>query len=289
MADGDFSRRAEPFGSEETIALELALDSLSERLRSVKAKERENANLSSDLSAARNVQSCLLPARTAAIQGLDIHSAYRPAREVGGDYYDFLPLDSRRMGLVVADVSGKSVPAALIMSTTRAMLRAVAPDNPSAAQVLSQVNAMLAADIPKGMFVTACYMIIDPKGRSLLCASAGHTPLLVGRRDGRVEQVAPGGIALGFDPGPVFQRSLREARLELEAGDRILAYTDGVVECQNPAKEEYSDRRLREFLRRNRALSSRDFVESLLADLDRHRGESEIHDDTTIVTFTLAE
>ena len=289
IAENDVSQKIAPPDSEETRALALSLDLLADRLRSARAKESENARLFADLSAARNVQSSLLPANALTVPGLDIHSAYRPAREVGGDYYDLLPLDSRRTGLVVADVSGKSMPAALIMSTARAVFRAAAPDNLSAAGVLSRVNAMLAGDIPRGMFVTACYLIIDTGDHSLLYAAAGHTPLLIGRRDGRVEQAAPGGMALGFDSGPIFERSLREEKVELEAGDRILAYTDGVVECQNPAREEYSERRLCEFLRRNRSLSSRDFVDSLLADLDRHRGEADVRDDTTIVTFMAME
>jgi sigma-B regulation protein RsbU (phosphoserine phosphatase) len=137
------------------------------------------------------------------------------------------------------------------------------------------------------MFVTAYYVILDPLSGSMLCASAGHTPLLIARRDGSVELLNPGGIALGFDGGPIFQRSIRERRVRLESGDRVLLYTDGVVECVNPANEEYSDRRLREFVRRNRELSSRDFVGALMADLDRHRGPADMRDDTTIVTFRV--
>lgn len=287
IAEGDFDRRAPAAEQDELGLLAQAFNSMAERLRVARANEQETSRLESDLAIARSIQNNLLPPQTPHVRGLDIHTSYRPAREIGGDYYDFLPVDNRHMGLVVADASGKSIPAALVMSTTRAILRFVAPGNNSAAETLTRVNAILSVDIPKGMFVTAYYIILDPLANTMLCASAGHTPLLIARADGSVELMNPGGIALGFDGGPIFQRSIREQRVKLETGDRGLLYTDGVAECVNAANEEYSERRLREFLRRNRELSSSDFVGALLADLDRHRGPAEMRDDTTIVTFRV--
>lgn len=287
MAEGDFTRRSKLVDTDETGMLAQAFNSMAERLRVARANEKENSRLESDLAIARSIQNNLLPPQTPRVRGLDIHTSYRPAREIGGDYFDFLPVDSQHMGIVIADASGKSIPAALVMSTTRAILRFVAPGDNSAADTLTRANAILSVDIPKGMFVTAYYVILDPLNNSMLCASAGHTPLLIARKDGSVELMNPGGIALGFDNGPIFQRSIREQRVKLEQGDRVLLYTDGVVECVNPANEEYSDRRLREFLRRNRDLSSYDFIGALLADLDRHRGAADMRDDTTIVTFKV--
>ncbi|MCC8181308.1 MAG: SpoIIE family protein phosphatase, partial [Planctomycetes bacterium] len=288
MAEGDYARRsALAASSDETGQLALAFNSMAERLRVARVNEKENSRLESDLAIARNIQNNLLPPQTPRVRGLDIHTTYRPAREIGGDYYDFLPVDNQHIGVVIADASGKSIPAALVMSTTRAILRFVAPGNLSAAETLTRVNAILSADIPQGMFVTACYTVLDPLTKSMICASAGHTPLLIAREDGSIEQLNPGGIALGFDSGPIFQRSIREQRVNLNKGDRVLMYTDGVVECVNPANEEYSDRRLREFLRRHRDLSSFEFVGALMADLDRYRGAAEIRDDTTVVTFKV--
>lgn len=264
-----------------------AFNSMVQRLRVANLNAKENSRLESDLAIARDIQNNLLPLQTPRVHGLDVYTSYRPAKEIGGDYFDFLPVDDRHMGMVIADASGKSIPAALVMSTTRAVLRFVAPGTLSAAETLTRVNAILSVDIPKGMFVTAYYLILDPLDRSMICASAGHTPLLISKSDGSVELMNPGGIALGFDPGPIFQRSIREKTVKLSSGDRVLMYTDGVVECVNPANEEYSDRRLREFLRRNRDLSSHDFVGALIADLDRHRGSAEMRDDTTIVTFKV--
>ncbi len=285
IAEGDYARRAAVTTNDEAGVAAQAFNSMAERLRLARLNEEETSRLESDLALARSIQNTLLPRRTPRIRGLDIHTAYRPAKEIGGDYFDFLPVDDGHMGLVVADAAGKSVPAALVMSTTRAVFRFVAPGGESAAETLAKVNAILSMDIPRGMFVTAYYVILDPRDCSLLCASAGHTPLLIARRDGSVELLNPGGIALGFDGGAIFQRSIRESRVRLEPGDRVLLYTDGVVECVNPAHEEYSDRRLREFVRRNRELSSHDFVGALMADLDRHRASAEMRDDTTIVTF----
>ncbi|MCD8350363.1 MAG: SpoIIE family protein phosphatase [Planctomycetaceae bacterium] len=287
IADGDYSRRAPMKEGDELGLLAQSFNAMAERLRIARLNEKETSRLESDLAIAREIQNNLLPAQTPRVRGLDMYTAYRPAKEIGGDYYDFLPVDDRHVGIAVADASGKSIPAALVMSTTRAILRFVAPGSSSAAETLSRVNAILSVDIPKGMFVTAYYVILDPLGRTMLCASAGHTPLLIARADGSVELLNPGGIALGFDSGPIFQRSIREQRVGISSGDRVLLYTDGVVECVNPANEEYSDRRLREFLRRHRDLDSHDFVGALMADLDRHRGAAEMRDDTTIVTFKV--
>ncbi len=287
MAEGDYTRRAGVNDADETGLLAQAFNSMAERLRVARLNEKESNRLESDLAIAREIQNNLLPMQTPRVRGLDIFTTYRPAKEIGGDYFDFLPVDDSHMGLVVADASGKSIPAALVMSNTRAILRFVAPGNTSAADTLTRVNAIISVDIPKGMFVTAYYVLLDPLNSSMLCASAGHTPLLLARADGSVELLNPGGIALGFDSGPIFERSIREQRVKLQSGDRVLLYTDGVVECVNTVGEEYSDRRLREFLRRNRGLSSHDFVGALMADLDRHRGAADMRDDTTIVTFRV--
>ncbi len=287
IADGDLSRRSSLSGNDEIGALAYAFNIMAERLRVAKMNAAEANRLDSDLAVAKGIQNSLLPPQTPHIRGLDIFTSYRPAKEIGGDYYDFLPVDNQHMGIVVADASGKSIPAALVMSTTRAILRFVAPGARSAAETLTRTNAILSVDIPRGMFVTAYYLIYDPLKSSMVCASAGHNPLLIGKADGTVELVNPGGIALGFDQGPIFQKSIKDQTVTLASGDRVLMYTDGVVECTNIDNEEYSDRRLQEFLRRHRELSSDDFIGALLADLERHRGAADIHDDTTIVTFKV--
>jgi Serine phosphatase RsbU, regulator of sigma subunit len=289
IAEGDLTRRSSITGNDEIGMLAQAFNSMAERLRVARLNAMEANRLESDLAVAKSIQNSLLPPQTPRIRGLDMYAFYRPAKEIGGDYYDFLPVDSQHMGMVVADASGKSIPAALVMSTTRAILRFVAPGGLSSAETLTRVNAILSVDIPRGMFVTAYYLVYDPIRKLMTCASAGHNPLLIGRADGSVELVNPGGIALGFDQGPIFQRSIKEQTVSLGEGDRVLVYTDGVVECANLENEEYSDKRLQEFLRRHRNLPSKDFVGELLADLDRHRGAASYRDDVTIVTFKVME
>ncbi|MDR1536365.1 MAG: PP2C family protein-serine/threonine phosphatase [Planctomycetota bacterium] len=289
VAGGDFSRRSESADPGELGLLGRVCDSLIEGMNFRRNAGLASVRLENDLEVARNIQNSLLPTRIPAPPGVDIQVAYRPAREIGGDYYDFLPLDERRLGIIVADASGKSIPAALLISTTRAVLRFVALSGASPGETMRRVNAVLVSDLPKGMFVTACYLVLDLLDHSLLCASAGHTPLLIARGDGTVEEVNPDGIALGFDTGPIFLENLRERKVRLEAGDRVAVYTDGVVECVNSVREEYSDSRLREFLSRNRGLSSREFTDRLLADLDRFRGGVAMADDITLVTFGLGD
>ncbi|MDR2390808.1 MAG: PP2C family protein-serine/threonine phosphatase, partial [Planctomycetota bacterium] len=286
-ADGDLSRRAEVRGTAEMALLAEAFNHMGERLRVVWAKERETTRLESDLSVAQKIQKSLMPANTPDIPGMDVHVIYRPAREIGGDYYDFLPIDDRRIGVIVADASGKSIPAALVMSTTRAVIRFVAMGGAGMIETLTRVNSVLGSSIPKGMFVTAFFLVFDIREHSIICTSAGHTPLLIARRDGTIESINPSGMALGFDAGPVFRNTLREQRVEFYRGDRALLTTDGVIECVNSSHEEYSERRLTEFLRRNRDMTSQDFLGALMADLDLHRGGTEMLDDTTAVTFRI--
>jgi len=173
------------------------------------------------------------------------------------------------------------------MSTTRAVLHFVIPGNPSPADTLVRTNAIIAPDLKRGMFVTAFYAILDARNRTLRCASAGHNPMVIARANGDIELLNPGGIAIGLDRGPVFQRTLREQEVRLHAGDRVVLYTDGVTETMNEKNEEYTDRRFHQFVSENRDLPGDEFIRLLLADLERHQGRAEQHDDITVVTFRM--
>jgi serine phosphatase RsbU (regulator of sigma subunit) len=165
----------------------------------------------------------------------------------------------------------------------------MAPENLSPADVLSKTNYHVARDIRRGMFVTMMYVILNVRTFEMVIASAGHNPLAIWRAaSGQVELKRPNGIALGFDRGPVFNRTIQEQRIQLMRGDRVLLYTDGVVEAMNAEHEEWGNARLHRFLVEHAKASSRDFVRLLVQALQEHQGETEQHDDITVVTFRVA-
>jgi serine phosphatase RsbU (regulator of sigma subunit) len=259
---------------------------MDKQLRSAKEKEKVIEHIEHDLDAARDIQANLLPPKIPQIPGYDVFPFYRSAKEVGGDYYDFFPIDSRRLAMVVADVSGKSIPGSMVMATTRTVLRLLGPQLVTASAIMQQTNAWVAKDIKRGMFVTAIFAVLDVRTREMAVCSAGHNPMVVFReRTGECELVNPNGIALGFDAGPIFDRTLQERRITLEGGDRVVMYTDGVVEAMSEEHEEYGDERFYRFVRDHARMRSKDFVLALVRDLDEHKGSAEQHDDITISTF----
>lgn len=249
------------------------------------AREKETAH---ELNIAQEIQAKLLPESLPAIKGYDLEAFYRPSKDVGGDYYDFLVVDPNHLGIIVADVSGKGIPGALVMTMTRSLVRMAAPGDLSPANTLKKVNRILAKDIRRGMFVTAMYGILSIPDRKLTLTSAGHNPAVIYRAaTGAVELANPKGMALGFDKGPIFDRTLEESVIDVKAGDRVTFYTDGVVEAMNEAHEEYTTEAMVEFVKGNAKMLSLDFVNALVDELEAHRGNAPQHDDITIATFSI--
>jgi serine phosphatase RsbU (regulator of sigma subunit) len=193
-----------------------------------------------ELRLARSIQRASLPKEVPTLEGWQISPFYRPAREVGGDFYDFHLLADGRVGLVVGDATGKGVPAALVMSTTCGMLRLAAQSSSSPGEMLQRVNETLFPYIPPNMFVTCFYAILDPKSGILSYANAGHDlPYL--HRNGGVEELRARGMPLGLMPG----MSYEEKEIVLDAGDGVLFYSDGLVEAHDPKGEMFGFPRLR--------------------------------------------
>ena len=191
---------------------------------------------------ARDIQQASLPKEVPELEGWQITPYYQPAREVGGDFYDFFEFDDGRLGLVVGDATGKGVPAALVMASTRSMLRAVAQalGSSSPGEVLARVNDSLVMDIPPSMFVTCFYCVLDPNNGSLSYTNAGHDlPYLL--RDGEAEELRARGMPLGLMPG----MSYEEKEIELDVGEGVFFYSDGLVEAHDPKGEMFGFPRLR--------------------------------------------
>src|SRR5215212_5662570 len=196
------------------------------RLRVAEARERER--IEQELQVARRIQQASLPKEVPELEGWEITPYYRSAREVGGDFYDFLEFEDGRLGLVVGDATGKGVPAALVMAGARSTLRAVAQASNSPGDVLRRANDPLATDIPTNMFVTCFYAILDPNSGTLSYANAGHDLPYLRRRSGDdAEELRATGMPLGLMPG----MSYEEKEDALREGDSVLFYSDGLVEA----------------------------------------------------------
>ncbi len=211
--------------------------------RQQQAEARQRERLEQELRVARIIQQTLLPKNLPALPGWQVAAHWQPARAVSGDFYDFIDFPDGHLGLVTGDVTDKGVPAALVMATTRSILRSAAERSSSAGQILAYANELLVPDIPPNMFVTCMYMILDPVNRRLTIANAGHNlPIL--RRDDVVRELRVTGMPLGLMPGMEYE----EIEVTLEYGDNILVYSDGLVEAHNPIKEMFGFPRLRELL-----------------------------------------
>src|SRR5215212_982939 len=268
---------------EDKIAEEWGLGTLGSKLRGVRLEQEriERERVEQELQVARSIQQASLPKEVPQLQGWQISPFYEPAREVGGDFYDFHLLSEERLGVVVGDATGKGIPAALVMSTTCGMLQlaAQALDSSSPGEVLAQVNETLFARIPSNMFVTCFYAILDPHSGTLRYANAGHDPPYV-RRRGDCEELRARGMPLGLMP----QMSYEEMGTDLEVGEAVLFYSDGLVEAHDPKGEMVGFPRLR-------ALVAEQGEEGSLGDLCLEElysfvGESwEQEDDITLLTL----
>ena len=244
---------------------------------------RQRELLEQELRVARSIQQASLPKEVPTLEGWKITPYYQPAREVGGDFYDFHLLPEGRLGVVVGDATGKGVPAALVMSTTCGMLQVTAGalDSSSPGEVLSQVNETLYARIPQNMFVTCFYAILEPKSASLSYANAGHDLPYLRRRSGEAEELRARGMPLGLMPGMGYE----EKEVVLEAGESALFYSDGLVEAHDSMGEMFGSPRLRALVAEH-GEEKRSLGDFLLEELYSFVGEGwEQEDDITLLTL----
>ena len=208
-------------------------------VREQEAEIRSRERLEQELQVAKLIQQHFLPRTAPDLPGWDVDAYYRPAREVGGDFYDFIALDDGKVGLVIGDVTDKGVPAALVMAATRSVLRAAAQRLIDPGEVLERVNEHLCPDIPENMFVTCLYGVLEPATGRLRFANAGHNLPCV-RSGSRVVELRATGMPLGLMPGMRYD----EAEAVLEPGAQILLYSDGLVEAHDGDREMFGTPRL---------------------------------------------
>lgn len=200
----------------------------------------EKRRLDYDLGIARRIQTALLPKEIPQIEGVDIAAFSVPAQQIGGDYYDFIAVDDRHLGIVIADVSGKGVPGAIVMSICRSLLRTEAYGCLSPAKVLREVNRSLSGDLSEDMFVSVLYMILDTESRELTVCRGGHVhPILSPMRGAEPRIIKSGGLAIGLADTEVFEAALEEKKVQLNPGDMVVVYTDGVTEAHDRGEQEW--------------------------------------------------
>jgi predicted ester cyclase len=242
---------------------------------------RERELIDQELRVARRIQQASLPEKVPELEGWQISPFYRPAREVGGDFYDFFELEDGRLGIVVGDATGHGVPAALVMASARSMLRAVAQASDSPGDVLRRVNDPLSTDIPPNMFVTCFYAILDPKSGTLSYANAGHDLPYLHRGRGEAEELRARGMPLGLMPGMGYE----EKEIELDAGEGVFFYSDGLVEAHDPKGEMFGFPRLQALIAEH-AEEERSLGDFLMEELYSFVGEDwEQEDDITLLTL----
>jgi serine phosphatase RsbU (regulator of sigma subunit) len=294
VSKGDLDHRTKPHSRDEIGLLAIEFDKMTASLKAAQAQaleqEREQERAKHEMAVGAEVQRHLLPSATPGLPGWEIAAFYKGAKAVSGDYFDFIDLGDGLHGFIIADVSGKGVPGAMVMAVARTTIRLVAPRHrANAAEALKEINRLITKQIKRGMFVTALYGIVDVATGTLTYASAGHNPMAVFRASGRTMESATGkGIALGFNEGPIFDRTIEQHRLVLGSGDCFVLYTDGFPEAMDAENNEFGDDTFLASIQRHAPEGAQAVIKGVVADVAAHRGRAEQSDDLTMIVVRRA-
>ncbi|RMD94143.1 MAG: tetratricopeptide repeat protein [Calditrichaeota bacterium] len=265
-----------------------AFSEITHKFRESQKNLADQERLQKEMQVAQEIQQTLLPMEFPELEGYEIASYYEAAKEVGGDYYDFVEVDRDTLGIAVADVSGKGVPGSLVMTMIRTALRTEARGIKDAAVVLARVNEFVKNDMKKGMFVTIFYLIIDSKKRRLNFASAGHNPMILYRGSSKkTYYLNPKGFPIGIQlpQSNLFTDYIESDTIQLAEDDILLIYTDGITEAMNSKRELYGEERLLKVVREFGHLPVKDFVEKLKEDIYSFTEGQPQYDDITLVAI----
>jgi HAMP domain-containing protein len=244
----------------------------------------EKERVQKELEIAKGIQQSFLPESSPKVEGFDLAALNTPALEVGGDFYDFIPVSLDKWGLVIADVSGKGVPAALFMALSRTMIRANAAENPTAAQVIRRANNMISEDGRANMFVTLFYGVLDPLRKTLTYVNAGHNPpMVMGKTSGDVIMLAAKGVAMGIMTDIEYE----EKEVVLSPGDILVLYTDGVTEAINRKKELFGHERISRLVEENHHLSAREITKLIEREVFAYSEGQPQFDDITLLVVKV--
>lgn len=288
IAKGDLRHRTRAAGPGEIQLLARALDRMVVDLAEGQESKLELSVRERELDVATGVRDALMPAGTPLIEGYDVGGAFLASPRFGGDFHDFVQRNDGLWGLLVCDVSGRGVPAALVGATARAYLRGELERPGEVADAFVRVNRWLAGDVRRGMFVTALYALLDPAQARVTVACAGHKiPLLrVCAADGQLRVVQPEGIAFGFDKGAVFTRRLQVVEVPLEPGDRLVLANSAPVRIQDATGEELGEKAFYARVKRHCGPDTTQFLRALRRDLESYAGPDGFQEDISLVTLS---
>jgi serine phosphatase RsbU (regulator of sigma subunit) len=244
ISRGDLRHRTRVRAGGEIMLLAKSIDRMAGNLEVAQSAQLELSVREREIGLASEVREALLPESTPNVAGYELDSLHVDSPTPGGAFHDFIHLDGGRIGLLACDVSGRGIPGAMVGAIARSYLRVELEREPELARAMSRVNRELARDVRRGMYATALYALVDPKEGVATVACAGHKMPLIrySAADGKIRLVHPEGIALGFDTGPVFDRTLQVHKVPLEPGDRLVIATTGAVQIANKAGEELGEK-----------------------------------------------
>jgi sigma-B regulation protein RsbU (phosphoserine phosphatase) len=292
---GDFRHKIAIRARDQLGELADSFNSMTASIEELLRVEREKKRLEEELRIAHEIQMSLLPQGPIAFPGLSLTSVCVPAREVGGDYFDILPLDDHRLGVLIADVSGKGTSAALYMAEMKGLMLSLSRNHASPRELLITANRIIAEHLNSRSFITMIYAVVDIRARTLTYARAGHTPLLCLPGPASPQQglrlLAPDGMVLGLnlDNGDMFERLLEEQTLPIHDGDIFVLFTDGISEAMNVADDCFGEARLGRIVEEHAHLPSDQLRERILREIAAFVGDAPQHDDMTMILLRIGE
>ncbi len=282
------SRMGSPFSQNDFVVFKSITEQSAFALYNaiIYSEANEKKRLDHDLAIARDIQRILLPAEAPIVNGFEISGVNVPARQVSGDYFDYIKVDDERLGVAIADVSGKGIPASLIMAICRSVLRSQAIGNPSPADVLQKVNRQLYPDIKEDMFISMAYLVLDHVRGGVTLARAGHdAPLLYQQKSQTLAPLKAPGMVVGIDSGDVFDRLTTDVAVPLERNDCILLYTDGITEALDNEGNEFGLERTIASVQSSAKEGAQAIVTRLIDDLRNFVGSTPQNDDITMIAI----
>jgi serine phosphatase RsbU (regulator of sigma subunit) len=292
---GDFTHKIAVMAPDQLGELASSFNSMTASIEDLLRQAAEKKRLEEELRIAHEIQMSLLPQGPLGVPGLTVTALCVPAREVGGDYYDFLPIGDQRVGILIADVSGKGTSAALYMAELKGLMLSLSRIHSSPRELLVTANRIIAEHLDARSFITMTYAIVDLKHRTMTYARAGHTPLIhlpgPGDSSRKVRVLAPDGLVLGLkvDDGQLFERLLREETIPLRAGDLYLFFTDGITEAMNAGHDCFGEQRLADLVEEHGHLPSEELRERVLRDINTFVGGAPQHDDMTMILLRVED
>ncbi len=296
VRQGDFVHRIAVKGRDQLGELAESFNAMTANIEDLLVQAQEKRRLEEELRIAREIQMSLLPRGAMQMAGLSVTALCVPAREVGGDYYDFFPLDDHRVGLLIADVAGKGTSAAFYMAELKGLVLSLSRIYESPRQLLIEVNNIISDNIDSRSFITMTYAMVDVRRRTVTYARAGHTPLIYlpsangARREAKV--ITPSGMVVGLrieGLGTLFETNLEEVTLPFSHGDVFCWFTDGITEAMNDQSDFFGEDRLRDLVTEHAELSSEELRERIMREVEAFVGDADAHDDMTMILLKVED